>query len=95
MVEEVAADGGFLLHHFSGMFLKGGQAVCLVSFSQILHHYAMVARRLGVALDRAKAQKRFLFVNALSPVAGTSLPATEPGGGAITGNGETSFRLDM
>lgn len=45
IVDTIDADGSFLIHHFLDNQLKSPNAVVLVAFSQILNHYALIARK--------------------------------------------------
>eukprot|EP00742_Colponemidia_sp_Colp-10_P003285 GILJ01003496.1.p1 GENE.GILJ01003496.1~~GILJ01003496.1.p1 ORF type:complete len:265 (-),score=29.34 GILJ01003496.1:120-914(-) len=46
--DELAAEGSFILHFLSQMYMRGGHRVVLVSLSQSWTHYSTIARKLGV-----------------------------------------------
>ncbi|KAG3090027.1 hypothetical protein PI124_g17319 [Phytophthora idaei] len=54
----VEANGAFLVHHFTSLFLKASHRVCFVAFANSPEHYAAVGRKLGVNFAACQTKKQ-------------------------------------
>ncbi|KAG1697292.1 hypothetical protein DVH05_016576 [Phytophthora capsici] len=59
----VEANGAFLVHHFTSLFLKAGHRVCFVASVNAIEHYAAVGRKLGVNFAACETKKQLKVVN--------------------------------
>lgn len=67
-VSSSGCDSSFLLHHLVALYLKRGQKVCLVSFTQAPRHYSTVANKLGVNADMLQKKGSLVIVDGLSAI---------------------------
>ncbi|KAE8893309.1 hypothetical protein PF005_g7943 [Phytophthora fragariae] len=54
----VEAGGGFLVHHFTSLFLQAGHRLCLVASANTPEHYAAVGRKLGVNFAACQSKQQ-------------------------------------
>eukprot|EP00124_Ichthyophonus_hoferi_P003533 Ihof_evm3s310 gene=Ihof_evmTU3s310 len=98
VADGIDCNGDFFLHHFISLFLKREGSVCLVSVAQTLHHYLTVARKLGVNLQTAQSDGRFITVDCLTTLSLGHAPAIIPAPTStnertvVSGNSATKIR---
>ncbi|KAI8068378.1 hypothetical protein BC940DRAFT_299824 [Gongronella butleri] len=78
ITDSLKANGNFLLHHFIGNQVKAGQRVVLVGLAQILNHYFLINRKLGVNLLPFKQSGQFVFVDGATHLNAYSLDTPFP-----------------
>ncbi|KAF0686341.1 Aste57867_21843 [Aphanomyces stellatus] len=62
----VEASGTYFIHHFTSMFVKADQRVCLIGLGNSLEHYRSVGRKLGVNVQNAQNSRMWLHIDGLS-----------------------------
>lgn len=77
-LSDAGLDGGFLLHHFLSLFLKGGNAACLVATEQVFSHYLLVGKRMGLNLAQLRDTQKLTFIDLLSPPSPLRMLASDP-----------------
>ncbi|KDO30207.1 hypothetical protein SPRG_19768 [Saprolegnia parasitica CBS 223.65] len=62
----VEANGCFLLHHLTSMAVRAEQRVCMLALSNSVEQYTSVGRKMGVNVQAAIAQQRWLHIDGFS-----------------------------
>jgi hypothetical protein len=77
ILDTLECEGSFLINHFLSFFLRcSKQNTQLIAFSQVLNHYNLICKKMGLDLASYQKKKQFSFVDSLSKLLTNFFPVS-------------------